>query len=143
MIMKTSSDVIHRPVEECENEEVDGLALCCEKIYEDRRRETADLRERQAAYLASLPTDPAECLRAARAILHPDGHPYPGHLKETYERMLVISELLKTGDFDSFGLQRALAHLADDVANDLRGSLEALRRLSDILAGPTRAEMGP
>ena len=74
---RASSDALPiEPVTVWENEEAKENALCDEYLFREHVEYTQALRDRHEAYLASLPTDPREVIRAAIKLMHPTGDQY-------------------------------------------------------------------
>lgn len=129
------------PVSEYENASVGGKALCCESLFREHIEQAQALRDRQAAYLASLPTDPAEAIRAANKLLYPSGGQYPEDFEEALHLSFALEALLRTLEVDAPGRVRdATIHIAERVADAMSRFAEILDRVGDILGNPGRVE---
>lgn len=132
-----------QPVTRWQNEEVKGHALCYEDLFTEHVEKTKALRERQATYLASLPTDPPEAIRAALKVLHPDGDCYPEGIEEAMNLTYALEAMMKDGDLDACGGSRdAALFLADRVTSALHRATRQMDRIADILGNSNRIELG-
>ncbi|WP_146188713.1 hypothetical protein [Pseudoprimorskyibacter insulae] len=99
------------------------------------------LRDRQAAYLDSLPTDPKEAIKAARAIMTPDFEPYPEGVKEALYLSVALESLVNGEGIEGRGLDRDAARfIANRVSTAMFNVMKDLDRLSDVLENPSRFE---
>lgn len=129
------------PVTVWEDEEAKGHALCAESIFRQHIEETQELRGRHAAYLASLPTDPREVIRAALKLMHPTGDEYPDGIEEALHLSYALEALVKEGDLDVKGRSRdAALYVASQVSYAMHRATRQLDRISDILGNPGRIE---
>ncbi len=125
-----------RPVLPHENREVHGYALCREGIFRGHVAEVEQLRARQAEYLASLPTDPREAIRAACELICGEGG-YPDGFEEALHLSAVL-EAVTTGNCDCD--PAALAYVGMRVMATLRGAARQINLISDILDNPGRLD---
>lgn len=129
------------PVTDCENNGSKGYALCSASIFRDHVEGTRALRDRQAAYLESLPSDPKEVICAAYKLMHPDGDKYPHGIEEALHLSHALEALVKGGDLDTEGRTRdAALNVAHRVAYAMHRATRQLDRISDILGNPGRIE---
>lgn len=136
--MTNSSDQI-TPVTDWENKAVKGHALCAEYVFREHIEDTQALRDRQAAYLESLPSDPPEVIRAARSLLHQDSDEYPEGIKEALHLSHALEALVKDGDLDENGKNRAAAlYVAHRIVMAMHRATQQLDRISDILGNSGR-----
>jgi len=130
-----------KPVRDWENAGVKGLALCGEDVFQENMQKVRELRDRQAAYLDSLPSDPPEAIRAALKLMHPPGDEYPEGIEEALHLSHALAALVKDGDLDEGGFNRdAALYVADRVAFAMHRATRQLDRISDILGNPGRIE---
>lgn len=126
-----------------ENDEVGGLALSCEPIFQDRISQAKKLRERQAAYLATLPTDPTEVVRASLKLMNPNGNNYPEGIEEALHLSTALAALFRGDDpFDSDRTYEAAMYIAERVSDAMHEATNQLDHVSDILCNPARNEKG-
>lgn len=103
-----------RPVSLWENEQVEGYALCAEFILNDNRAKVDALRQRQAAFEATLPTDPEAIVDAALRLMHPNGATYPGKFEEALHMAKALRPMIRDLDTANPGPDRdALLWFAD------------------------------
>lgn len=122
-----------------ENKAVDGHALCAEMFFERHIAEAQALRARQAAYLASLPTEPAEAIKAAQHILHPSGDNYPFGFEEALHCSVALEAMVKEMVRNPLALnERALFFFTEKLVDRLGDTLKELEALSCVLANPAR-----
>lgn len=130
-----------RRVSHWENENTKGLALCSQGIFEDYIEEAQKLRDRQAQYEASLPTDPAEIIAAAKSALQPDCGDYPEGLEEIRHLSTALTVLARHGDFDTHSPERdAAVYMSDRIERAVRRVVSQLDRVADVLGTPGRLE---
>lgn len=130
-----------KPVTEWENNEVGGKALLDEGVYRDHLARVQALRDRQAAYLASLPTEPAEAIRCAEELLHPDCQVYPEGFEEALHLAQALAAMVKDGDLAAEGrLRDAAQYIADRVSFAMHRAARQLDQIGDILHNPSRVE---
>lgn len=123
------------PVDKWENRAVHGNALCYETFYQEFIERTQALRDRQAAYCASLPTDPHDKIRAARDILQHGGEDYPDGIEEALHLSYALEALVKEGDLDAEGRSRdAALYIADRLSSAMHRAVGQLDRMSHILS---------
>ena len=130
------------PVTDWENDDSKGLALCAESLFREHVELAQARRDRQAAYLDSLPTDPTEVIRAALKLMHPRGETYLEGFEEALHLSVALEALIKDGDVDeeiSISRESAL-HIADRIVTSLRQAARQIDRISDILGNPPRIE---
>ena len=58
-----------RPVQDWENKDVKGMALCCDSLFDEYLEKVTKLREQQAAYEDSLPTKVDDAFRGINKAL--------------------------------------------------------------------------
>ena len=130
-----------RPVSSWENERVHGAALCAESLFEEHIERAKELRERQAKYEATLPTEPHDIISSAKGVLHPYGESYPEGIEEAMHLSTALTVLVRHGDFDTHSPEReAASFMASRVENGIRTAVEQLDRVSDLLSTPDRLE---
>lgn len=128
-----------KPVTNWENKRANGLALCDESIFRKQTEHTQSLRDRQAAYLDSLPSDPSEVIKAALKLIHPKGENYPDGFEEALHLSYALEALVKDGDLEAEGRTRdAALYVADRVAFAMHRATKQLDRVSYILGTPGR-----
>ncbi|WP_146136659.1 hypothetical protein [Aliiruegeria haliotis] len=138
--MTNSTDEL-KPVTMWENKAAKGHALCAEPIFRDHIEGTQALRDRQAAYLDSLPSDPPEVIRAALKLMHPNSESYPDGIEEALHLSHALEALVKDGDLDEDGFNRdAALYVADRVVMAMHRATRQLDRIGDILGNPGRIE---
>ena len=130
-----------RPVTNWENQSVGGIALCSEGLFLDHVEDAKKLRERQAQYEASLPTEPDEVIRSARRILHPNGNSYPEGVEEALQLSCALAVIVRHGDLEVPSPERdAALYLAERLEDATRSAVGKLDRLSDVLSAKSRQE---
>ncbi|MEQ9257509.1 MAG: hypothetical protein RIG84_00275 [Roseovarius sp.] len=130
-----------KPVTDHENQSAKGFALCGDKLFEDGIAYIRQLRERQARYMESLPTDFREANSQAIRILHPDGEEFPYGIKEAFCLAFAVEAMIKDGGIDEPSPARdAALGLADMLISSMRRGTEELKRLSDILGNLDQIE---
>ena len=128
-----------KPVTKWENNASNGQALCSEYLFREQVEQTRVLRDRQAAYRKSLPTDPPEAIRAALRIMHPTGDDYPDGIEEALHLSFALEALVRAGDLDAQGRSREAAlYVADRVSDAMHRATRQLDRIADILGNPGR-----
>lgn len=128
-----------RPVTNWENQSVGGTALCAESLFLDHIEDAKKLRERQAQYEASLPTDPEEVISSALRLLHPNGNSYPEGVEEALQLSCALAVIVKHGDLEVLSPERETAvYLADRLEVATRNAAGRLDRLSDVLCAKSR-----
>jgi len=129
------------PVNNWENNEVKGHALCADYLFREHVERAQALRDRQASYLESLPTDPREVIRAALKLMHPTGDEYPDGIEEALHLSYALEALVKEGDLDAKGRSRdAALYVASQVSYAMHRATRQLDRISDTLGNPGRIE---
>ncbi len=125
------------PVSTWENDARKGHALCADFIFREHIEETQELRDRQAAYLASLPTDSTEVAHAALKLMHPNADQYPDGIEEALHLSCALEVMVKEGE----GVDRAsTVYVAQRVYSGLLRATKKLELISDILVNATRIE---
>lgn len=121
-----------------ENKGVKGHALCSEFVFQDHLTNAQALRDRQASYLNSLPTDLTDVIKAAREIMHPGYvNEYPEGIEEALHLSVVPDAMTKAGDLDVEGRPRdAALYVAERVFTAMHRAVRALDRLDHVLAKP-------
>jgi hypothetical protein len=125
-----------RPVLPHENRKVRGHALCSEGLFRAHVAEVEQLRARQAEYLASLPTDPREAIRAALELIHPNAEEYPDGIEEALHLSVALEALGAVSDDDA--ARAATAYVGACVSAALRRATRQIDLISDILHGTGR-----
>lgn len=129
------------PVSEWENNAAKGYALCAEHTFRDHIERTQALRDRQAAYLESLPRNPPEAILAAIELMHPNGDSYPDGIEEALHLSCALEALVKDGDLAAECRTRdAALYVADRVAFAVHRATRQLDRIAHILRNPGRIE---
>lgn len=120
------------PVHDWENNQVEGKALVCKKIYDQHVERTAALRERQEAYEASLPKDPIEALQEIdRALLDIRCTSQPAYAARA--ALEIIYQLATHGALDdSEPLRESVYWLAGQGLNGLKATEDTTRRARNI-----------
>jgi hypothetical protein len=140
----TKTDQPATPVTDWENDDSKGMVLCAEDLFREHIERTKTLRDRQAAYLDSLPTDPPEAIRAAIKLMHPSGDPFPDGFEEALHLTIALEAMVKGGDVDVEGVVRdATLYIANNVTYALMSTKRQLDLISDILSNPSRKERTP
>lgn len=128
-------------VTDLENERVGGWALCAEPIFQQHVSLVQSMRDRQSRYLASLPTDPQEAIKAALAIMHPSGDLYPDGFEEALHLSYALEAMVRRGDLgEADRHQDTVLYLADRVLMATGRAACQLDKISDILSNPRRVE---
>lgn len=131
------------PITSWDNEACDGLALCRDDIFHERIDTAQELRDRQAAYLESLPTDTQTATSAALKLIHPGGNDYPDGIEEALHLCFALEALVKQGDLDAQGRSRDAAfYIVDRVGHAMHRATRQLDHISNILGNPGRVERG-
>ncbi len=129
------------PVSDWDNNDTKGYALVSENLFRQNMGKIHALRERQAAYRNSLPTDPPAVISAALKLMHPNGSQYPDGVEEALHLSFALEALVKEGDLDSQGRSRdAALYVADRISHAMHRAAHQLDRISDILGNPRRIE---
>ena len=129
-----------RPVSDWENKSANFNALCCEAVFQSNVDHAKNLRDRQAVYLASLPTDPPEAIRAAIETLHPNGEEYPEGVEEALHLSFALAAIVKGGDLDHEGHERdAALYLSDRLCTAMGLATVSLKHTQHILKNSNRA----
>jgi hypothetical protein len=131
-----------QPVTQQENRNVNGLAQCARYIVDDRMAEMRRLRQKHADYLASLPTDPAECIKQALKVLTHNFEPYPERFMEALHLSYAIGPMVKDMDpepVEPEGSREALINIAERITDCLRETAAQLEHAVKILGNPERA----
>ena len=119
-----------RRVSNLENDETDGLALCHETLFHEKIDQAKELRRRQAAYLASLPTDPKDCISAALRKLHPFETEYVTGFEEAMYLGFAVDAMVTQACIDDEGPWRdAARYLCSEM---ITASIKAKAELDDI-----------
>ncbi|MBI6630704.1 hypothetical protein [Pontibaca salina] len=127
------------PVTEWESNQVHGHALTMDFVYDSFLRQTNALREKQARYLESLPTDPDAVIKAARKVMHRGGSRYPEGFEQALHLSYALDAMVRDGNVEDEGRTRdATIYLADQVASGLHRAALALDRIADILGNRER-----
>lgn len=130
-----------QPITHKRNRELKGHGLCAEVLYRQHVDQVEAARTQQAAYLASLPTDPAEAIEAAEKILQLDPEGYPADFMVAMHFSVALRALVDAAQPMDFEERRSTAiHIADGLVDALRGVARDLDLVSDILSGPVGAK---
>lgn len=132
---------MNKRVESYENLEAGGYVLCDQQFFDQHVEDVKALRERQAAYLDSLPSDPVEAIRAAKKLLHPGGDEYPGGLEEALNLSVALEALAKFDGCEP-ATSAATAYIAQRVVSLLQDTTRQIDQISDILGSPLRQKQG-
>ncbi|AZQ69488.1 hypothetical protein EF888_21450 [Silicimonas algicola] len=121
------------PVTDWENRSVKGDALAAPAVFAGHAEKVKELRARNEAWWASLPTEPTDALKAIKDTLHPDYDEYPAG----FETLLHLSELmtLATAAYDADKGSRthdALRWASEHLASSARQTAAELRKMSDV-----------
>lgn len=137
---ETVSAEIH-PVSDLENRNVDGKALCCDRVLADEMEKVGRLRDRQAGFLATLPAEPQAALDASFHILHPDLGNYIEGFEEALHLSQALAALIEKGELDEDSReQEAAEFVSRQIANHLKQTRSHLDYLSHLLRNPRRVE---
>ncbi|MCJ7871495.1 hypothetical protein [Phaeobacter sp. J2-8] len=137
----TPSTPAAQPVRNLENNDVEGYALCSEHIFHEHVQKTQSLRDRHAAYLDGLPTDPKAAVAAANKLLRFGLREYPDGIEEALHLSWALSAMVQSCGTDEEGPQRsATIYVAERVALAMIRATQQLDRISDILGNPGRVE---
>jgi len=129
------------PVTDWENQEFNGHALCGEAVLDEYLEGVKSLRDRQKAYLDSLPSDPPEVIREALTLLHQGGSEYPDGIEEALHMSHALWVLLKDNDMAGSERSREVAlYFADSVSFAMLRATSQLDRISAILHNSLRIE---
>lgn len=138
---RTTANTPDSPVSTYENERVGGLAHCDKLIFADKLTEAQRLRDQQAKYYASLPTDPAECLTEAIAVLYPLSEENGDCVERALHLSVAMTALIDQMEPDHGEPQRAtLLYIADQITWELSLAVRKITRVADILKNPARIE---
>jgi hypothetical protein len=122
------------PVSDHKNEQLHGLALCCDEIHDNFLKDVAKARRKEAEYRASLPTTGQEIRKEALSVLHPRGASHPSGFETAYWHFLAIELIARNPAFEwGDEAPKLVAWLAEqgfDSLTKVRGSLD---HLSDVL----------
>ena len=130
-----------RPVSSWENNQAKGHALCGQYMWGEHKDEVKTLRNRQAAYLNSLPSDPQDAISAAKKLLDFEYSAYPEGIEKALHFSFALEAMVKHSSTDDDGPEHdAAIYLADQVAHAMVRATEQLDRISDILDNPARLE---
>ena len=129
-----------QPVTPWENAEVNGLALCHPYVLEREMEKVQNLRDRQAEYLASLPTAPEDCVAVALGILQGDKeNDLPEGLQEAVSLSFAVRALAAEVTAHMQGPKcDALLFLADRLQERLQGTVDSIKRACDVLGNPAK-----
>lgn len=129
------------PVTNWENEKSLYLGLCHEDGFQEALDYAKSLRERQAAYHASLPRDPSDALRGALEMMHPDGEEYLDGFEEALHLSVALEALVETGVSKEDPMRHPAArYISSRMVESLARAQMTLDRISDILGNPKRVE---
>lgn len=129
-----------QPVTPWENAEVNGLALCHPRVLEGEMEKVQNLRERQAKYLASLPTAPEDCLAVALGILQSDKeNDLPEGLQEAVSLSFAVRAMVAEVTEQMQGPEiDAMLFLAARLQERLQGTVDSIKRVCDVLGNPAK-----
>lgn len=130
-----------RPVSYQENRKVGGKALCREGVLASDMEKIAGLRDHQARYLASLPTQPRDAIEASFEILNPGFDNYIEGFEEALHLSQALAALIEKGDLgeDDWELDAA-KFVSQRVTDHLHRMQNQLDHLSYVLSNPKRVE---
>lgn len=129
------------PVNIWENEAAHRLPLCSARLFAERLDQITQLHDRQAEYLASLPSDPKECVSAALGVLHENDSDHPKGFEEALFLSYALGPMVKDLLADCYGPERdALLHVVDRIKSGLESAAAALNHAYAILENPDRIE---
>jgi len=129
-----------QPVSIHENRAVNGLALSADPVFEETVTTARELRQRQAEYRKSLPTDPAEAIRLALRHLEYDTGDYPEGVEEALHLSAMLVEALRYSEVAGYEWEpEAAIYVADRIEMAMRRATAALDRVNDILRNPANA----
>lgn len=130
-----------KPVTMQENKDAKGHALCAEMFWRRHIESTQELRDRQAAYLDSLPRNPTDAIRAALRIMSPDGKRYPDGFENGLHLSQALEVLLTHGEVDDGCMHRdAALYIAEEIVISMHQATRELDRMKDLLRNPGRIE---
>lgn len=126
-----------QPVSIHENRAVNGMALSADPVFEETVTTALELRQRQAEYRKSLPTDPAEAIRLALRHLQYDRSDYPEGIEDALHLSSALADLMLVAcdqekSFDPI----AANYIAERMETAMRKAVAALDRANDILRNP-------
>ena len=106
-------------------------------MYEDGFRETISkaeqLREREAAYRASLPTDPAEKLKAIQNLWINDDYFEKGSMREAEVIAFALESMVETCDPENIPEERdAMRWFTSRLIECQRAESKRIRRAMDL-----------
>lgn len=128
-----------KPVTLRENDAVGGLALCVETVFREKIGHAQELRDRQANYLANLPSDPVHAIKAASQLLHVQGKSVPEGLEEAIHLCCALHSLIKDDDIEDVLYKREAAiSISAQTIDTLRNVEAAIGKVSDILGNAQR-----
>ena len=126
-----------RPVPLWENEELHGLALCDEGLFEEKIDKITKARARQAAYKASLPCSGDEAILAARRALHPRGKSYPDGFEEALDIVFLVQAVVQNpGNLEDNTISAVLNRVLERAYDGLMNVQRRLDHVSDVLGAP-------
>lgn len=132
--MKNAAVAEPTPVTTWENDRVNGLALAGEAIFRDTVTEAEELRARQAAYRATLPTDPVEKCKAIREIWISDDYYSGGTLREAQVIAFALESMVASCDPENVPEEReAMRWLTARLIDCQRAEYRRIDRAMDIL----------
>lgn len=127
------------PVGDWENAKAKGMALCGEETWQEHVEMVNALRARQEAYRASLPTEPAEAIRAARKLIQNNYGNYPEGFEDALHLSVALATLVQHENFATDGwVSGAAQYIAEKVMTSLHTAAVQIDRAVDILEAPTR-----
>ncbi|OOY24437.1 hypothetical protein BMI91_10370 [Thioclava sediminum] len=131
------------PVSHWENEEVHRHALCVEPIFRDHIAKVEALRNRQAAYVASLPTEYPAAVSAVLNIVHPEFESYPDGVEEALHLSFALEAMIKNSGVEGQGRSRdAAVYVAERISDAMHRAVQSLDKITDILQNADKAERG-
>lgn len=132
-----------RPVTDWENEEVHGKALSCRKLFEMDLAKVQALREREAAWQASLPKEAEEACKAALKEICSQDNDWGEPFKEAVYLSFALRPMIMHLRLDDHGPDRdALLWIVDRIQHRLEGEQARMDRVMDILGAPGHAKHG-
>ncbi|KPN62088.1 hypothetical protein SAMN04488527_12914 [Aliiroseovarius crassostreae] len=129
-----------QPVSIHENRAVNGMALSDASLFEETVTAARELRQRQAEYRKSLPTDPAEAINLALRHLEYDHGDYPEGIEDALHLSSALADLMLVACDKEMGWDPTAAkYIAERMETAMRKAVAALDRANDILRNPANA----
>lgn len=123
-----------QPIQEWENENVKGEALSRKRFHEEHLAEVNELRQRQEAYIASLPKNPSEALTEIHSTLLDPREIGEQHYAPRAALEIIHQLALKNGLEDDEGIRDAIYWLTSQALNGLN-AIDAATQQAQEIAG--------